>query len=109
MRWPINILSWPSPHLKLRHNFPLESGTERLNMPGFLDLPVELWDQILPHADLPRTRASKFDSDPYERFDLRQLSYLSRVNRKWYQALLPYFYTTWSYNGARHSYISLWK
>jgi hypothetical protein len=40
---------------------------------------------------------------------LRQLSHLSRVNRKWYQALLPYLYTTWSYNGARHSYISLWK
>ncbi|KAL3489902.1 hypothetical protein BJX62DRAFT_148850 [Aspergillus germanicus] len=78
-------------------------------MSGFLDLPVELWDQILPHADIPGTRVSKLDSDPYERFDLRQLSHLSRVNRKWYQALLPYLYTTWSYDGAHHSYMSLWK
>ncbi|KAL2858596.1 hypothetical protein BJY01DRAFT_201378 [Aspergillus pseudoustus] len=70
------------------------------------DLPVELLDPIL---DLASGTDLEVDGDHSERLDRRLLRSLLLVNRKWYHGLLPRVYSSWYYNGACHSYMSLWR
>ncbi|KAL2817887.1 hypothetical protein BJX63DRAFT_385345 [Aspergillus granulosus] len=78
-------------------------------MPDLFDLPAELLDPILDYAYGPDTPTEELNHDPNERLDRRQLGRLLLVKRKWYQALLPRVYSSWSYNGTSHSYMSLFR
>ena len=63
-------------------------------MPDPAELPVELYSVILDLALQP---------------DIQHLCGLSLLNRKWHLAMLDRIYHEWAYNGARHSFMRLWK
>ena len=63
-------------------------------MPDPADLPMELLGPILDMA--------------LER-DTQHLCDLALVNRKWYILMLDRIYRDWAYNGARQSFMRLWK
>ncbi|CEL02183.1 hypothetical protein ASPCAL03355 [Aspergillus calidoustus] len=70
-------------------------------MHDLVELPVEFLDTILKYA-------YDIDSNPSEPPDQQQLTSLLLVSRKWHQAFLPRVYSSWSFNGACHTYRSLW-
>ena len=72
-------------------------------MPDLTDLPVELIDEILSLAFISK------DAWNDGLVDINGLSRLLLVNRKHHQAFLHRVYPQWTYNGALHSYSSLWK
>lgn len=72
-------------------------------MPDLTDLPVELIDEILSLAFISK------DAWNDDLVDINGLSRLLLVNRKHHQAFLHRVYSQWTYNGALHSYSSLWK
>ncbi|OJJ04876.1 hypothetical protein ASPVEDRAFT_137144 [Aspergillus versicolor CBS 583.65] len=72
-------------------------------MPDLTDLPVELIDEIFYFAF---TSKDVYNEDLV---DINGLSRLLLVNRKHHQVFLPRVYSSWTYNGTRHSYSSLWK
>ncbi|KAL2814807.1 hypothetical protein BJX63DRAFT_442393 [Aspergillus granulosus] len=79
-------------------------------MPDPASLPTELFDQIITEAlQDPSydeyTRAFDF----HDGIDLCQLPNLLRINRHWHNILIPRLYSKYSYNGARHTYTSLWE
>lgn len=63
-------------------------------MPDPAELPVELYIPIL---------------DLSLQSDTQHLCGLALLNRKWYIAMRDRIYREWAYNGARHSFITLWK
>ncbi|KXG47041.1 uncharacterized protein PGRI_037870 [Penicillium griseofulvum] len=66
-------------------------------MPNPADLPLELFLEVL-HFALP-----KYYTDP------QRLCSLALLGRKWHAALLGRIYNEWTYNGARQSFMTLWK
>ncbi|KAL2810802.1 hypothetical protein BJX63DRAFT_400946 [Aspergillus granulosus] len=72
-------------------------------MPDPASLPVEIFTQILA------TALDQCEYDLNNETDLRQLRRLLTLNRRWYNVLLPRLYSKWTYNGARHTWVSLWK
>ena len=67
-------------------------------MPDPAKLPYEIFAMILNLA----FEDSKRDS-------VQHLYALSLFNRRWNKALLPRMYSEWTYNGARQSFMTLWK
>ena len=63
-------------------------------MPDPAELPIELFSAILDLALQSNTQ---------------HLYGLALLNRKWHIAMLDRIYHEWAYNGARHSFITLWK
>ena len=63
-------------------------------MPDPAELPVEIYSTILDLA---------------LQSDSRHMCGLALLNRKWHIAMLDRIYRKWVYNGARHSFMTLWK
>ena len=63
-------------------------------MPDPAELPIELFSAILDLALQSNTQ---------------HLYGLALLNRKWHIAMLDRIYSEWAYNGARYSFITLWK
>ncbi|KAL3460233.1 hypothetical protein BJX64DRAFT_300702 [Aspergillus heterothallicus] len=89
-------------------------------MPDPTTLPPELFTQILslalqPHPptdsnpNTARNHEIECEFDFHSGTSLGQLSQLTLVNRRWRDLCLPILYANYSHNGARHSYISLWR
>ncbi|KAL2830511.1 hypothetical protein BDW59DRAFT_158425 [Aspergillus cavernicola] len=72
------------------------------------DLPVELLDRILTLAFdiIPR---GEWENGALDTLEVNSLSRLLLVSRKWHQVLIPRLYSCWTYNGARHTYVGLWR
>jgi hypothetical protein len=64
------------------------------NMPNPSDLPLELFSHVLYLVHVP--------ADP------QPLCRLALVSRAWAFAVTPQVYSSWVYNGARHSFKRLW-
>ncbi|KAL3479982.1 hypothetical protein BJX99DRAFT_254868 [Aspergillus californicus] len=76
-------------------------------MPDLTTLPFELLDQIL---SLAFAVAPRYQNDYDDgALDVKGLSRLLLVSRKYHQWFLPRVYSSWTFNGARHSYSGLWK
>ncbi|KAE8152782.1 hypothetical protein BDV25DRAFT_127750 [Aspergillus avenaceus] len=63
-------------------------------MPDPAELPLELYGAVLDLA---------LESDS------QHLCGLALLNRKWHMAILDRIYRKWTFNGARHSFMTLWK
>ncbi|KAL2846488.1 hypothetical protein BJX68DRAFT_268578 [Aspergillus pseudodeflectus] len=73
------------------------------------DLPNELLELILHLAYATNPPHNRFDHDQNVHLDVRGLSRLLLVSRRWHQAFIPQLYSFWSYDAACHTYRSLWK
>ncbi|KAJ0425331.1 hypothetical protein BJY00DRAFT_308653 [Aspergillus carlsbadensis] len=65
-------------------------------MPNPADLPPEIFTIILSHA---------LDED----VEPKKLLSLSVLSRAWYTSLIPRIYSSWTYNGARQPFLTLYK
>jgi hypothetical protein len=65
-------------------------------MPNPADLPPEIFTIILSYA---------LDED----VKTQKLLSLSRLSRAWYTSLTPRIYSSWTYNGARQPFLTLYK
>ncbi|KAL3459013.1 hypothetical protein BJX64DRAFT_291673 [Aspergillus heterothallicus] len=66
-----------------------------LDMHDPADLPPELFNIVLGHVLADR--------------GLKHLCSLSLLSRQWHHLLLPVIYSKWTYDGADHSFSSLWS
>jgi hypothetical protein len=79
-------------------------------MPDPANLPAKLFDRIIEVSLKVNSQDDvEREYDFHEETDLRQLSELVRVNRRWYGCLTSKLYSKWSYNGARHTNQALWQ
>ncbi|KAL2803033.1 hypothetical protein BJX63DRAFT_437345 [Aspergillus granulosus] len=60
-------------------------------------------------ADLPPELFTLVLDDVLAESTVTQVCHLSLVDRKWQRFLLPRIYTEWTYDGAQHSFHSLWS
>ncbi|KAL3458681.1 hypothetical protein BJX64DRAFT_219060 [Aspergillus heterothallicus] len=65
-------------------------------MPNPADLPPEIFTLILSHA-------------LHEDVETQYLLSLSLLSRAWYTCLIPRIYSSWTYNGARQPFSTLYK